>query len=348
MKKLSIFFELLKQTFAEWNADHAPRLAAALAYYTAFAIAPLLVIAIAIAGAVLGQNQVQSQVVGLISSNVSADAASLVQGMLESAAAPRTGTIAAILGLITLVLGASGAFGQLQGALDVIWDVEGQKRPGGIVATLRTNVLNFGMVIFVGFLLLVSLVLSTVLSSVSTWISSFVGAGFVLQIVNLLVAFGVVTLLFALVYKVLPHTTVAWRDVWIGAAFTSLLFSVGRFALSLYLAQTSTTSAYGAAGSFVVILLWVYYSAQILLFGAEFTQVFSSRFGTRAETGAPSKSERLTADGSIPGERTIVPAGAVTRVPVQASRSSFPAAVLTAVGIAAVMMIVAVLPAKKP
>ncbi len=347
MKRLRTFFELLKQTFTEWNADHAPRLAAALAYYTAFSIAPLLVIAIAIAGAILGQNQVQTQVIDLVSTSVSGDAAALVEGMIDSATQPQQGTIAAILGLITLVLGASGAFGQLQGALDAIWDVEDKKRPGGIMATLRSNLLNFGMVIFVGFLLLVSLVISTTLAGVGQWISNFIEAGFLLQVVNLLVAFGVVTLLFALIYKVLPHTEVAWRDVWVGAAFTALLFSIGRFALSFYLARSSTTSAYGAAGSFVVILLWIYYSAQILLFGAEFTQVFSARLGTRARTGAPAK--RFNADGIIPRERAIVPVAPATPPPTPAPtpRTSFARAMLWVLGIVGLSMIAALLPGKR-
>lgn len=347
MKRLRIFFDLLKETFTDWNEDHAPRLAAALAYYTAFSIAPLLVIAIAIAGAVLGQNEVQSQVITMVSQNVSGDAASLVEGMIESAAQPKAGTAAAVLGIITLVLGASGAFGQLQGALDVIWNVEDRPRRGGVVGYLRTNLLNFGLVIFVGFLLLVSLIVNALLASASTWISGFVGAGFVFQIVNLLVAFGVITLLFALIYKVLPNADVAWRDVWVGAAFTALLFSIGRFALSLYLAQSSTTSAYGAAGSFVVILLWVYYSAQILLFGAEFTQVFSLRFGTRKRLGYRPKDSHAHEEAPIPRERALVPVNMpVAALPAPAetpARRSFPAAILISVGITALSAMVALL-----
>jgi membrane protein len=345
MKKLRIFFELLKQTFQDWNADHAPRLAAALSYYTAFAIAPLLVIAIAIAGAVLGQDQVQRQVMNAIGDTVSSDAASLISGMIESASQPREGTIATIIGLITLLFGAIGAFSQLQGALDAIWDVEDKPRKGGIFGIVRSYLLNFGMVIFVGFLLLVSLILTTVLSAAGQFLGNFIQTGLVLQIVNLVVGFIVITLLFALIYKVLPRAEVAWRDVWIGAAFTAVLFSIGRFALSFYLAQSSTASAYGAAGSFVVILLWVYYSAQILLFGAEFTQVFSSRFGTRYKQGYVLKGTKGAAAGAIPRERAIVPVASPVSPPAAQPprRAAFPAAVIMSVGVVALSAIAAIL-----
>ncbi len=320
---LRTFFELLKQTFQDWNADHAPRLAAALAYYTAFSLAPLLVIVIAIAGALLGADNAREQVVGLVARAVSGDAAELVSGMIESAAQPKEGTIATVLGLITLVFGAAGAFGQLQGALDAIWDVEDRVKPGGVLGLVRTNLLNFGMVIFLGFLLLVSLVISTMLAGMEQFIGRYMEAGPVLQVLNIVISFGVVTVLFALIYKVLPHTEVAWRDVWIGAAFTSILFSIGRIVLSLYLVNSGTASTYGVAGSFVVILLWIYYSAQILLFGAEFTQVFSQRFGTRAKkpraartaaTGAPAtrllpaRAESLAAEPPKPRSRVVMAA----------------------------------------
>jgi membrane protein len=303
-QKLKTLFELLKQTFKDWQADHAPRLAAALAYYTAFSLAPLLVIAIAIAGLLLGQDQVRTQVLGLVQSSVSADAATLLGSLLDSAAKPREGLIATVIGLVTLVFGAIGAFGQLQNSLDAIWDVEDRVKPGGIIGMIRTNLLNFGMVIFLGFLLLVSLVLSTILTGVGQWMGTYLGTGIILQIINIVIGFAVITLLFALIYKVLPHTEVAWRDVWVGAAFTALLFSVGRYVLSLYLATSGTASSYGAAGSFVVILLWIYYSAQILLFGAEFTQVFSARFGTRAaragQSGQPATVNALKTPVAVP------------------------------------------------
>lgn len=313
---LRTFFQLLRKTFQDWNADHAPRLAAALAYYTAFSLAPLLVIVIAIAGALLGTDNAREQVVGLVARAVSGDAAELVSGMIESAAQPKEGTIATILGLITLVFGAIGAFGQLQSALDAIWDVEDRVKPGGVLGLVRTNLLNFGMVVFLGFLLLVSLVVSTMLAGMEQFIGRYMEAGPVLQAINIVISFGVVTLLFALVYKVLPHTEVAWRDVWIGAAFTAVLFSIGRIVLSLYLVNSGTTSTYGVAGSFVVILLWIYYSAQILLFGAEFTQVFSEYLGTRSQKAGAATSSSLA----------IVPASSVPAVRAQPARAVLAAA----------------------
>ncbi|MGL4647783.1 MAG: YihY/virulence factor BrkB family protein, partial [Caldilineaceae bacterium] len=241
-QKLKTFFDLLKQTFKDWQADHAPRLAAALAYYTAFSLAPLLVIAIAIAGLLLGPDQVKTQVLETVSSTVSADAADLVGGMIDSASKPKEGLIATVLGVITLTFGAIGAFGQLQSALDAIWDVEDRVKPGGILGMIRTNLLNFGMVVFVGFLLLVSLVVSTMLAGVGQWIGQYVETGFLLQVLNALIGFAVITLLFALIYKVLPHTEVAWRDVWVGTAFTAVLFTIGRYVLNLYLVNSGTAS----------------------------------------------------------------------------------------------------------
>ena len=355
MKRLRILFSLLKQTFQEWNADHSPRLAAALAYYTAFALAPLLVIAIAIAGLLLGQQQVQERVLDLVGNTINADAATMVGGMIESAAQPREGLIATVIGVITLLFGAMGAFGQLQQALDVIWDVDERKQPSGVLGFVRSNLLNFGMVIFIGFLLLVSLVISTILAGVGQFLGQFIGAAFILQVLNLAISFGVVTLLFALVYKVLPHTDVRWRDVWVGAAFTTLLFLIGRFALSLYLANSGTASTYGAAGSFVVILLWIYYSAQILLFGAEFTQVFSSRYGTRSAAAMGSSVVASTSNAAansqrrpIPIERAVVPVSPVyEKAPDPKPHTRFVQAVIVVVSMVGLSVIAALLPGRQ-
>jgi membrane protein len=279
--------QLIKDTFSDWSEDKAPRLAAALAYYTAFALAPLLVIAIAVAGFFFGReaatNQIGQQVSGLLGST----AGNAVNGMVQAANNNRgAGIVATIIGIVTLLFAASGVFGELQDSLNTIWEV--QPKPGqGIIATLKNRFFSFAMVLGVGFLLLVSLVISAALGSVGHFVAGDqFGQTLVWKAINFVVSFGVTTLLFALIYKVLPDAKVQWRDVWIGAVVTALLFTVGKAALGWYLGRPSTTSTYGAAGSFVALLLWVYYSAQILFFGAEFTQVYAKAYGSKIEPSA--------------------------------------------------------------
>lgn len=282
MTRLKTLFDLLRETFKEWNEDNAPRLAAALAYYTAFSLAPLLVVVIALAGFVFSEDTARTEVLSQIQRAAGADAAELVAGLIESATAPGAGIFSTILGIITLILGALGAFNQIQGALDTIWDVDQIQRPGGLMVFIKDKLLSFGMVLVIGFLLLVSLVLSTVLSVFDGYLQGlFPGADILVRVVSAGLTFGITTLLFAMIYKFLPHVRIEWRDVLVGAAVTSLLFALGRFLLGLYLANSSTSSAYGAAGSFVLILLWIYYSAQIVMFGAEFTQVYARRYGSK-------------------------------------------------------------------
>jgi membrane protein len=274
-------WNLLKNTFTDWNEDKAPRLAAALAYYTVFAIAPILIIAIAVASLVF--EGAQEQIISQISALIGPQAGEAVQTLIENRQSDTSDIIATIVGIVTLVIAASGLFGQLQDALNTIWEVE--PKPGqGILAILKQRFLSFTMVLGVGFLLLVSLVISAALSA----IGSALGGPpeeqtIVWQVINALVSFGVITLLFALIFKVLPDAKVAWSDVWIGALATALLFSIGKFLISQYLATESTASSYGAAGALVLLLLWVYYSAQILFLGAEFTQVYAKAYGSRIE-----------------------------------------------------------------
>lgn len=273
-------FALLKQTFDEWNADKAPRLAASIAYYVAFSLAPLLVFVIAIAGVILSEDTVRTQVIAEIRASIGSQAGELVEGMIESTTRPAEGIISSVLSLAALLFGAIGAFEQMQAALDTIWGVpapEASSAKSGILRLIKDKLLSFGMLVIIGFLLLVSLVISTVTTAVSTYVlTGFVGAGALLQFLNLVIATLIIAVLFALIYKVLPHTKVPWRDALIGGVVTSVLFTIGRFALGLYLSRSTVTSIYGAAGSFVLILLWIYYSAQIVLFGAEFTQVYSN------------------------------------------------------------------------
>jgi membrane protein len=285
---------LFRDTFNEWNMDKAPQLAAALAYYTIFSLAPLLIIVIALAGLALGQQQVQEAVLAQARGIIGEKGAEFILELIQGVRAPGAGVVATVVGLITLLLGAAGVFGQMKAALNTIWNVQPYQITGlraGIVQFLKDQFLSFTMVLGIGFLLLVSLILSAILAAVSKFASAYVPAP-AFQVLDFALSFVVITVLFAAIYKVLPDAYVAWTDVWIGAAITSLLFTIGRYLIGLYLGQSSITSSYGAAGSLVVILLWIYYSAQILFFGAEFTQVYANRFGSRITSrsaGRPGK-----------------------------------------------------------
>nr|WP_322112011.1 YihY/virulence factor BrkB family protein [Aerosakkonema funiforme] len=278
---LKTIWGLLKETFDEWNEDKASRLAAALAYYTVFSIAPLLIIVIAIAGSVFGEEAARGQIVTEIQGLVGRSGAEVIETAIENANKPATGTIASIISIIALLFGASGVFGELQDALNTIWEVA-PKPDLGVKGFIRKRFLSFAMVLVIGFLLLVSLIISAVLAGLNSYLSNLLpGIDFVWLLANFVISFGVTTLLFAMIYRFLPDVKIAWSDVWIGAAITSLLFSIGRFLLGMYLGNGSFGSTYGAAGSIVVILAWVYYAAQILFFGAEFTQVYARKYGSQ-------------------------------------------------------------------
>lgn len=281
---LKTIFPLLKQTATEWVADKAPMLGAALAYYTLFSMAPLLLISIAIAGLVLGEEAARGQIFEQLNGLLGAEAANAMQDMMASAGSkPASGVTATVIGLVTLLFGASGVFGQLQASLNLIWNVEA--KPGrGIKGVVINRILSFGFTLTVGFLLLVSLLLTASLAFVTKWMGSLApGIGFIGPIFDIALSLSVITLLFALIFKFLPDAKINWHDVWIGAFITALLFTLGKFGLGFYLGRSSVTSSYGAAGSLIVLLLWVYYSAQILFFGAEFTQVYANRFGSRVQ-----------------------------------------------------------------
>jgi len=298
--KLKDSWNLLKATGQEWVKDKVPRLGAALAYYTALSIAPLVVIIIAIAGLVYGQRAAQHQLNTQIQEWVGHDAAMGIQAMIKHSRSVAEGVIAGGVGVVMLLLGASGVFSELQDSLNTIWEV--QPKPGrGILGMLKDRFLSFAMVLGIGFLLLVSLVITSALSAVGTYFAGlFADIASVLQVVNFLVSVGVILLLFALIFKYLPDAKIAWKDVWMGAALTAFLFVLGKYLLGLYLAHSSLASTYGAPGSFVVLLVWVYYSAQILYFGAEFTKVYANKFGSRivpAENAQPATSEARAQQG---------------------------------------------------
>ena len=274
-------FAILKKAAWDWMEDQAPTLGAALAYYTVFSLAPLLIIAIAIAGLVFGPDAAQGQIFDQLRGLLGEAGAKSMQDLVENAnAKPAAGIFATFIGLVTLLFGASGVFGQLQTSLNAIWGV--QPKPGrGVLGIIQDRILSFGFILVVGFLLLVSLLLTAAIAFVGEWFGGMVpGMEFLIQILNSVLSLAVITLLFAMIFKFLPDAKIAWHDVWIGALITAALFTVGKFALGLYLGKSGVDSSYGAAGSLIVLLLWVYYSSQILFFGAEFTQAYANRFGS--------------------------------------------------------------------
>lgn len=277
---------LLKETYAEWQEDKASRLAAALAYYTVFSIAPLLIIVIAIVAVVFGQDAAEGEIVKQLQGLVGRDGAEVIQTMIQNSRKPAEGIISTLISIALLLFGATGVFSELQNSLNTIWEVT--PKPGrGVRGIIKDRFSSFTMVLGIGFLLLVSMVVSAVLAALSNYFGHFFPSlEVVWPAVNFIFSFGVITLLFAMIYKLLPDVKIAWSDVWTGAAITSLLFTIGKSLIGMYLGNSSVGSTYGAAGSFVVILLWVYYSAQILFFGAEFTQVYANKYGSQIEPAA--------------------------------------------------------------
>jgi membrane protein len=287
---------LLKQTYEEWSHDQIPRLAAALAYYTAFAIAPLLVVVIAVAGLALGQAHVQEQILDQLRGLLGDQGAALVGTMLEAALRPREGRFALVLSFFAVMMGASGLVAELQSALNTVWEV--QPKPGiGLGGVVRKRFLSFAVVLVVGFLLLVTLVISAALAGARGAVVARVGGlAPLLRVIGFVFDFVLTTFLISLIFKFLPDVRLRWRDVAPGAAVTAALFTAGKFAIGFYLGRAAVGSAYGAAGSLAIVLLWVYYSAQILLLGAEFTQVWARRQGAWIEPKANADSTR-TAEG---------------------------------------------------
>jgi membrane protein len=282
---------LLKQTASEWLDDNAPSRAASLSYYTIFSIAPLLLIAVAVAGVVFGRTAVHGEVSAQLQSLLGSGSAQAIEEMMASASKVGSGVVASIIGVVLLGLGACGAFVELQDTLNEMWGVD-KKETSGVFGFIRARLLSFAMIGVIAFLLLVSLVVSAGLAAAGAFAKDRLPAGEALfHAVNFVVSFGVITFLFAAIFKILPDAKVPWRDVWFGAAVTSLLFVIGKLVIGLYLGKSSTASSYGAAGSFAVLLIWIYYSAMIVFFGAEFTQVFARARGTLDTGGATKKTQ---------------------------------------------------------
>jgi membrane protein len=308
-------FNLVKETFTEWLEDGANRLAAALAYYTTFSLAPLLVLIIAIAGLVGGREAAQTQTMAQVQDLLGVQGREFVQGMIESASRPTTGLAATFLGSVTLLFGALGVFGELQNSLNTIWEVKPKPAKGlldGVKRFVVRRLLSFTMVLGIGFLLLASLVLSAAISAFGEYVGNrWPLADFWLQLLNFVISFAVITLLFAMMFKFLPEIKIAWKDVWLGAAVTSALFSLGKFLIGLYLGRSEVGNTFGAAGSLAILLIWIYYSAQILFFGAEFTQVYANRYGSRIvpDPGMVKLTEVERAQQGIPHEEKLKKAG---------------------------------------
>jgi membrane protein len=280
MQRKSLW-QFLKTTINEWVEAEPFQLAAALSYYTLFSLAPLLLIAIGVAGFVFGREAAQNQIVETLQGMIGQDSATTVQEMIQASnEKPKTGMISTVIGFVALLFGAGGVVGQLQTSLNKIWEVT-PKLGQGIWGFIRQRFFSFAMVLSIGFLLLVSLVVTAVLSSFTGMLSSLLGdATFVAHAIDIVVSFGFVTLLFALIYKYVPDVEIEWRDVWVGAALTAILFTVGKYLIGLYIGTSGVSSTFGGAGSLITILVWVYYSSLIFFLGAEFTRVYATQYGS--------------------------------------------------------------------
>jgi len=301
MKLLQAIGSLFRETAAHWGRDRASILAAGLAYYAIFSLAPLLVIAIAVAGLVFGEAAAQDQIVDMISGSVGPEVAGTIQLIIKNAGQNNSGVWATALSVGLLLLGASGVFNQLKRALNTIWGIRPEPK-NGVIALLKTRALSFSMVLLVGFLLLVSLASRTVMAALDAYLSEWSPQLAQISRLEFLVSLGMVTLLFAIIFKSLPDASITWRDVLLGAGVTALLFGFGEYLIGFYLSR-GVDSPYGAAGSLVVLLLWIYYSAQILLFGAEFTQVYANKYGSRVR---PSP-QAVWVNGDAPPSVTPLP-----------------------------------------
>ncbi|MPZ47447.1 MAG: YihY family inner membrane protein [Betaproteobacteria bacterium] len=274
---------LIRQALLAWVDDSASSMGAAIAYYTVFSLAPLLILVISVAGLIFGRDAVQGEIVSQLQGLMGHEGAVVVEGLIKSASEPKTSSFAALVSIGLLLFGATTVLAEIQNSLDRIWHVPTESRSGGIWEFVRTRLLSFGIVLGIAFLLLVSLVFSAAVAALGNWWGShFKGWETLLQLINFTSSLALSCLLFAMIYKFMPTIRIAWRDVWIGSVVTAALFEMGKFGIGLYLGKSGVTSAFGAAGSLVVLLIWVYYSAQIFLLGAEFTKVYAKEHGSGA------------------------------------------------------------------
>ncbi len=305
------YLGVVKQAATAWVDDRAASMGAALSYYTVFSIAPLLLIVISVAGLVFGRDAAQGAVVDQLRALVGEAGAKTVQDLLVSVSEPKEGFIGTIVGLVLLLVGATTVFAELQDDLNRIWKATPTVQGGGIWGWLRARVLSIGMIMAIGFLMLVSLAASAAIAALGQWSTSWIGDWeWLAQALNFALSFGIVTALFALIYRFMPQAHIRWRDVWIGAVVTALLFTVGKFLIGLYIGKSAVTSGFGAAGSLAVLLVWVYYSAQVFLLGAEFTVVYAHAYGSRQGEAAKAAGAPGTPAAQADGHPASSAAGA--------------------------------------
>jgi len=286
-------WSLARETFTSWSDDYASSMGAALAYYTMFSIAPLLLIVISVAGLVFGEQAARGEILDQLQSLMGVEGAHAVQALLASVNEPRAGILATLFGFGALIVGATTVIGELQNALDRIWRAPDRHDRGGAWRWLRSRMLSLGMIMGIGFLLMVSLLASALLAMVQRWFGRVLDLGVFASAVDFCVSMAFITVAFAMIYKLMPRVQVQWRDVWIGAAVTAALFTVGKMAIGLYIGRSAVASTFGAAASLVAMVVWVYWSAQIFLLGAEFTWVWARRFGSlRGHAEAPPAAAR--------------------------------------------------------
>ncbi|MBC8073477.1 MAG: YihY/virulence factor BrkB family protein [Deltaproteobacteria bacterium] len=276
-----VWWTLVQRAAGAWVDDYVPSMGAALSYYTVFSLAPLLLIVVSIAGLVFGEEAARGEIFGELAGLLGAEAAMAVEDVLKGLNKPAQGMTGALIGVGVLLLGATSVFAELQDALDRIWRAPVREKTRGIWPLLRARLLSFGLILGIAFLLMVSLVTGAVIAALGKWWGTFFGGwDTLLQLVNLAVGFGLTTLVFAMIYKMMPRVRVQWLDVWIGALVTAVLFTAGKYLIGLYIGSTGVASGYGAAGSLIVVFIWVYFSAQIFLMGAEFTWIYARMFGS--------------------------------------------------------------------
>lgn len=299
---------LIKTAVSSWIDDYAPSMGAALAYYTMFSIAPLLLIVISVAGVIFGVEAARGEIFQQLRGLMGEEGALAIQGLLESVSKPSESAAATIAGIALLLIGATTVFAELQDDLDRIWRAPQREKTSGIWNLLRARLLSFGMILGIGFLLIVSLVFSAALSALGRWWAPLFGAWEILaQLINIVIGFALTTAAFALIYKFMPRVSIAWRDVWIGAAVTSLLFTIGKFLIGLYIGKSGVASGFGAAASLAVVLVWVYYSAQIFLLGAEFTWAYAHAHGSRKGQTPPDTSPGMHGNAAARPAATRTP-----------------------------------------
>jgi membrane protein len=324
-----LIYSVGRKAISAYLDDYAMSMGAAISYYSMFSLAPLLVLVIAVAGAVFGREAVQGLLVEQLGGLVGTEGANFVQGLVANASDTDRGLVAGSISVVMLLIGATTVFAELQSALDRIWHVPEREKPSGIWAVLRARVLSFGLILGVAFLLMVSLAVSTAVAAFGSWSSDVLPGGeVVVQLVHTLLSLAVMTLLFAMIFKFMPSTTIAWQDVWIGAGVTAILFEVGKLLIGMYLGKSDLTETFAAAASLAILLVWMYYAAQIFLLGAEFTKAYADAHGSVAAGGVtqgkPAEQSSEVPAAAQPMAGLATASGAVREVSSQPASTGYP------------------------